>query len=243
MNWIHPALAPTCIEAHCPLKPVEFWRRHSVSWKRWDSHNCYIPILFLGRHRWGKLNNHAPYLWVQSSRKNTERKATYLKSVDCVQNVAHPIHVLELGSQELIQSQVQQHTFVTPAPRPRRKLQKQRSLGVCRLANLMHTAQTRDSVSREMEGNQCTVMISTWTRRHTGPCTYMQMHTSMHISIRSVMMGVMPSCLCLHCIHAWFPQRSEEGAGSPGTGRLWASMLVLGMKCRSSARTSSALNL
>ena len=44
---------------------------------------------------------------------------------------------------------------------------------------------------------------------------------------------VLPACMYVHHMHAWYLQRSEEVLKSPGTE---AAMLELGPKPRSSAR-------
>lgn len=56
-------------------------------------------------------------------------------------------------------------------------------------------------------------------------------------------MGIVPACISLHHICAWFLQKSEEGIWSSGTGvaQLWAAMWQLGMEAGSSARASSVL--
>jgi hypothetical protein len=48
-------------------------------------------------------------------------------------------------------------------------------------------------------------------------------------------MSVLSACVSVHHMHAWCPQRPEEGIGSPGTGvTMWllAAMLVLRTKPR-----------
>jgi hypothetical protein len=45
----------------------------------------------------------------------------------------------------------------------------------------------------------------------------------------------------IHCVHAWYLRRSEEGFGSLRTEAV-SSRVVLGTKPRSSVRAASALN-
>ena len=58
-------------------------------------------------------------------------------------------------------------------------------------------------------------------------------------------MNIVPECMCVYHVHAWFLCRSEENTGSPGTVVIYGgvSMCVLGNDPGSSARAASALTI
>lgn len=58
-------------------------------------------------------------------------------------------------------------------------------------------------------------------------------------------MSALLACMCMYSVHAWCPQKAEDGIGSTGIG---VSMFVsyhvgLRIKQESSRRASGALNL
>lgn len=58
------------------------------------------------------------------------------------------------------------------------------------------------------------------------------------------MCGCFASSVAVNHMHAWYPQRPEEGAGSPGSGgrQPGAVLWMLGTKARSSGGAPDALN-
>jgi hypothetical protein len=51
--------------------------------------------------------------------------------------------------------------------------------------------------------------------------------------------SVLPTCMCVCNVHGWYPQRSEEGVGSTGTGV--TSVCDWGQTWGPFARAASAL--